>query len=135
MLLCGVEAGNAPSGGDFSRMDSSSPIPGVVSWPSSRALSNPDTPIIQGTLTMRIQKKRQNKNMFENPLHIPKDGRCVWKAPVTLQALQSSRGEAYELKRPLREPTQAPPGPLLSSAILNVNMILKDKNMAFKPTC
>lgn len=136
MLVCGAEAGNAPSGGAYGRTDSSSPVSGTVgSWPSSCALSNPATPIIQETLTMGIQKKRQNENMFGNHLHIPTDGRCVWKAPMTLQALQSSRGEACELKRLLREPTKAPPGPLLSLAILNFNMIFKNRNMAFKPTC
>lgn len=135
MLVCGAEAGNAPSGGAYGRTDSSSPVPGtMVSWPSSRALSNPATPIIQGTLTMGIREKRQNKNMFGNHLHISTDGRCVWKAPMTLQAVQSSRGEVCELKRLLREPTKAPPGPLWSSAILNFNIIFKNRNMEFKPT-
>lgn len=59
MLVCGIEAGNAPSGGAYGRTDSSSPVPGaVVSWPSSCALSSPATPRIQGTLTIGIQKKR-----------------------------------------------------------------------------
>lgn len=45
MLVCGAEAGNAPSGGAYGRTDSSSPVPGaVVSWPSSCAFSSPATP-------------------------------------------------------------------------------------------
>lgn len=92
MLVCGAEAGNAPSGGAYGRTDSSSPVSGTVgSWPSSCALSNPATPIIQGTLTMGIQKKRQNENMFGNHLHIPTDGRCVWKAPSRLSKVAGER--------------------------------------------